>query len=54
MSMSVAQTKKIFCDKYASDGITPDEVVLRKDGKVVIDRRATYPNAEPVVVGEWS
>jgi hypothetical protein len=54
MSMSKAEAKKIFCDKYASEGITPDEVVLRADGKVVIDRRATYPTAEPMVVGEWS
>lgn len=52
--MSKIEAKKIFCDQYASSGITPDEVVLRSDGKVVIDRRATYPNAEPVVVGEWS
>jgi hypothetical protein len=29
-------------------------VILREDGKVVIDRRKKYPTAEPVVVGEWS
>lgn len=51
---AIKKIKDKVCRDFASDGITPDEVILRSDHKIVIDRRRTYPWAEPMVVGEWS
>lgn len=45
--------KQIFVDEFAADRITPDEVVLKDDGDVVIDRTRRYPQAIPVTVGRW-
>ena len=50
----IQRMKQQVCDKFAEDGVTPDEVIFRADHKIVIDRRRKFPRAEPVVVGEWS
>jgi hypothetical protein len=52
----VAKIKKMkeeVCRQFASDNVTPDEVILRADHKIVIDRRRKFPWAKPLVVGEW-
>lgn len=51
---AIRKIKETVAAKFVEDGVRPDEVVLRNDGKVVVDRRSTYPRAVPVVVGEWS
>ncbi|MDP4507007.1 hypothetical protein [Nonomuraea turcica] len=33
--------------------VYPDEVILRSDHKIVVDRRRRFPGAVPMVVGEW-
>ncbi len=51
---AIKKIKDEVCREFAVDGVRPDEVILRSDHKIVIDRRATYPSAVPMVVGEWS
>lgn len=54
---NVAAKQKIqdkVAAKFAADGIRPDEVVLKDNGDIVIDRRATVSWAKPMVVGKWS
>lgn len=50
---AIKRIKDKVCSDFASEGITPDEVILRDDHKIVVDRRRKYPTAKPVVVGEW-
>ena len=45
--------KRQVCELYAGDQLQPDEVILRDDGSVVIDRRRRYPGATPLVAGTW-
>jgi hypothetical protein len=40
-------------EDFADDGVTADEVVLKDNGDVVIDRRRSISWAKPVVVGRW-
>ncbi|GAA3143220.1 hypothetical protein GCM10010466_37750 [Planomonospora alba] len=40
--------------EFAADGVRPDEVVLKDNGDIVIDRRKTKSWATPVIVGKWS
>jgi hypothetical protein len=44
---------KVAAD-FAADGVRPDEVVLKDNGDIVIDRRRTYSWAKPMVIGKWS
>jgi hypothetical protein len=48
------QIREKVAAHFAEDNVSPDEVILRDDGKVVLDRRKTYPRAIPIVVAEWS
>lgn len=46
------EVKQLVVAEFADDNVTEDEVVLRDDGAIVIDRRATASWAQPVVVGQ--
>lgn len=48
------KVREHFASQFAADGVTPDEVVLKDNGDVVIDRRSKFPRAVPMVVGDWS
>jgi hypothetical protein len=48
-----AEIRKKVAAQFADDGVTADEVVLKDNGDVVIDRRAKSSWAKPVKVGEW-
>ncbi|MBO4275165.1 hypothetical protein [Microbispora triticiradicis] len=39
---------------FAKDNVSPDEVVLKDNGEIVIDRRKKKPWAKPFAVGTWS
>ncbi|MEV6985010.1 hypothetical protein AB0M95_27645 [Sphaerisporangium sp. NPDC051017] len=49
-----AAIKKIKNKICAEFGVTSDEVILKDNHDIVIDRRATMPWAKPMVVGKWS
>ncbi|MFF3442103.1 hypothetical protein [Streptosporangium sp. NPDC002721] len=51
---AIQKIKNKVCADFASDGIRPDEVVLKDNGEIVIDRRKTHPQAVPLVIGTWS
>lgn len=34
-------------------GVDADEIVLNDDGTMVLDRRAKFPLAKPMKVGDW-
>ena len=46
--------KRQVCELFKEDDVQPDEVILRPDGMVVIDRRGLKPWAKPGVAGYWS
>jgi len=46
--------QKQVAAEFAADGVRPDEVVLKDNGDIVIDRRKTKSWAQPVTVGKWS
>lgn len=49
-----AAIKKIK-DKICADfDVRPDEVVLKDNHDIVVDRRRTQPGAVPMVVGKWN
>ena len=51
---AIKKIKDKVCAEFASDNVRPDEVVLKDNGDIVIDRRATISWAKPVVVGKWT
>lgn len=38
----------------AADSLRPDEVKVGDDGSIVVDRRETFPDAEPFEIARWS
>jgi hypothetical protein len=56
MASDDARTRAIkqqVADEFASDRVTLDEVVLKDNGDIVIDRRRSFSWAKPVTVGRW-
>ncbi|WP_433474967.1 hypothetical protein ACQPZP_40870 [Spirillospora sp. CA-142024] len=51
--MDEKQIKAQVAEHFASDNIREDEIVLKPNGDIVIDRRKTLPWAQPLVVGRW-
>ncbi|MEV6864057.1 hypothetical protein AB0M44_24000 [Streptosporangium subroseum] len=51
---AIKKIKAKVCATFAADGVRPDEVVLKDNGDIVVDRRAAYPQAVPMVIGKWS
>lgn len=51
--MDETAIKQQVMDAFAEDQVRADEIELADNGEIVIDRRATYPWAQPVVVGRW-
>lgn len=51
---AIRKIKAKICADFADDGVTPGEVILKDNHDIVLDRRATYSGATPVVVGRWS
>lgn len=51
---AIREIKARICAEYASDGVRADEVVLKSNGDIVIDRTARMPRTTPMVVGSWS
>ncbi|WP_182881656.1 hypothetical protein [Microbispora sp. H10949] len=47
------QIRQKVADDLAGDGVHPDEVDVRDDGEIVLDRRKTIPWAKPVAIGRW-
>lgn len=47
------QIRQKVADDLASDNVQPDEVVVRDDGEIVLDRRQTIPWAKPFAIGRW-
>ncbi|MFF4777448.1 hypothetical protein ACFY05_31795 [Microtetraspora fusca] len=48
------EIREKVCEQFASDNLTPDEVVLMDNHDIVIDRRKRYPWAKTMVIGKWS
>lgn len=50
-NMTIDEIKRKVAEDFASDNVTPDEVIVKDDGEIVIDRRRKIPWATPFAVG---
>ena len=51
---AIRRIKDKVCADFADDNIRPEEVVLKSNGDLVIDRRSSKPWAKPITIGRWS
>jgi hypothetical protein len=51
---TIAAIKAQIVAEYAADNVTADEVIVKPDGEIVLDRRARSPWAKPMTIAKWT
>jgi hypothetical protein len=51
---TIAAIKAQIVAEYAADNVTEDEVTVKPDGKIVLDRRRKSPWAKPMTIAKWT
>jgi hypothetical protein len=51
---TIAAIKAQIVAEYAADNVTEDEVIVKPDGEIVLDRRRKSPWAKPMTIAKWT